>query len=331
MIPVAIAAAIASVLVLASPAVAAGPVDWVSQQWTGFSFWVMDMQRQYHRELVASVRAVKADASIAATWTLVLGSFVYGVFHAAGPGHGKAILLAYLLTHESRVARGLWIALASALVQGVTAIVLVEGARALIGWSSRDAYAASSILESVSYGLIAALGAMLAWRGILAFARSRRKGSAVAVDHHVHAPVPHDHAHDHGHVHDHDHSGHVHFPMPDEIPRQGWRTITAMILSIGIRPCSGAVLVLIVAGVMGLRGAGMLSVLAMSLGTAVAVAALAFLAVGARNLAAALASAQYDNLTVAANLAAAVGGTLIALMGVLLLWGSLGPAHPLLP
>jgi ABC-type nickel/cobalt efflux system permease component RcnA len=104
-----------------------------------------------------------------------------------------------------------------------------------------------------------------------------------------------------------------------------------MIVTIGIRPCSGAVMVLIVAGLMGLRVPGMLAVLAMSLGTAAAVAGLAVLAVGARNLASVLARTRYDNLALATHAVAAIGGTLIALLGILLLWGSLGPAHPLLP
>jgi len=315
------------------PALAAGPLDWAGDQWTAFSGWVFDMQRQYHRELVALVRAVKSEGSMAAAWALIVGSFIYGVFHAAGPGHGKAILSAYLLTHESHIRRGVWIALASALVQGVTAVVLVEGARELIGWSTRDAYAASGTLESISFGLIAALGAMLAWRGTRAFLRSRKTGQAVAVhDHAQGRPLVPDAHHDHhGHDHDHDHSGHVHFPTPDQVAQQDWRTIAGMILSIGIRPCSGAVMVLIVAGLMGLRIPGILAVLAMSLGTAAAVAALAILAVGARNLAAVLAQSQYENLTTATHLVAAIGGILIVLVGVLLLWGSLGPAHPLLP
>jgi nickel/cobalt transporter (NicO) family protein len=318
----------------AGAAVAAGPFDWAGDQWTRFSAWVFENQRQYHRELAASVRAVKADASIAAIWTLVVGSFVYGVLHAAGPGHGKAILSAYLLTHESRIRLGLWVALAAALLQGVTAVVLVEGARELIGWTSRDAYAASGTLESISFALIAALGVMLAWRGIRSFRRSRHAGRAVVPhDHHHHPPAEHghDHSHDHSHGHADCHEGHVHIPTPDQLARQGWRSIAGMTLSIGIRPCSGAVMVLIVAGLMDLRVPGMLAVLAMSLGTAAAVAGLAVLAVGARNLAAALARTRYDNLALATHIVAAVGGVLIALMGILLFWGSLGPAHPLLP
>ena len=80
-----------------------------------------------------------------------------------------------------------------------------------------------------------------------------------------------------------------------------------------------------------LRVPGMLAVLAMSLGTAAAVAGLAILAVGARNLASTLARTRYDNLATATHCVAAIGGSLIALLGILLFWGSLGPAHPLLP
>lgn len=309
-------------------ALAMGAFDWAGDRWTRFSAWVFESQRHYHRELTTSVRAVKADASVATMWTLIFGSFVYGVFHAAGPGHGKAILSAYLLTHESRIRLGVWIALAAALLQGVTAVVLVEGARELIGWSTRDAYAASGTLESLSFALVAALGAMLAWRGMQAFRRSRGVGRAVVIhDHYGHPPAMHGHDHDYASCH----AGHVHVPTPDQLAQQGWRTIAGMVLSIGIRPCSGAVMVLIVAGLMGLRVPGMLAVLAMSLGTAAAVAGLAVLAVGARNLAAALARTRYNNLAMATHLFAAVGGTMIALMGILLFWASLGPAHPLLP
>ena len=277
--------------------------------WDRWLAVVREQQRDLHRQLAGAIRALKRDGSPLAAWSLILLSFLYGVFHAAGPGHGKAVISAYLLSHESALKRGIWLASAAALVQGLTAILLVELLVVLLGFARRDAQSAVGPLESLSFGLIALLGAWLAWRGGRAFLRKRTTGtdSGAAA------------------------CGHSHAPNPVDIERPlTWRGAAGIVLSIGIRPCSGAVLVLIFAEAVGLRLAGIAAVLAMSLGTALTVSSLAVLAVSSRRLAASLVRLEARRVAMLGQGVAVLGGLAIMTLGVSLFLGSLGPSHPLL-
>jgi nickel/cobalt exporter len=156
------------------------------------------------------------------------------------------------------------------------------------------------VIEIVSYGLIVVIGLRLLWVKGRAFLELLRAGTR---DHH-----PHDHAHDHGHDHHghsqghdhhHDHGdeasawGHAHAPEPRELTGQHWlRHGLSAIIAVGLRPCSGAIIVLVFALAQGLFWIGVASTFLMGLGTAITVAAIATLAVGARGLAGRFAKAK---------------------------------------
>lgn len=295
--------------------------------WTSSLALVRQEQRRLHRALAGAIRSLRAEKSTAAAWSLLVTSFLYGLFHAAGPGHGKAVISTYLLTHERELKRGLLLAWAAAFVQGVTAIALVLGLVAAIGWTRRDAQAAVGTLESVSFALIALLGAGLALRALWAL-RRRLVGRG---------PARADQAHDHEHEYGHGRCGHSHLPSQTQVrAAASWRASLAIILSIGIRPCSGGVLVLLFAEVLALRWAGVAAVFAMSIGTALAVSGLAVLTLLFRGAATALAAHRggsgwggAQGLAIAGSTLAMLGGIVIMGLGATLFLGSLGPAHPL--
>src|SRR5438046_8936984 len=56
----------------------------------GIIGWMFAKQAEFYRDMSRIIRAAKTDGS--AVWTLLGVSFVYGIFHAAGPGHGKAVI-----------------------------------------------------------------------------------------------------------------------------------------------------------------------------------------------------------------------------------------------
>jgi nickel/cobalt transporter (NicO) family protein len=262
------------------------------------------LQRDLHRGLADAVRAVEREGFVAA-WSLIGLSFLYGVFHAAGPGHGKLIIATYLATHESRLKQGIWLAISSALVQGGTAVLVVEATVALLGSSLGDANKTALQLESVSYALVALLG------GFLMVSAARRLWSG--------------HHHNHHHQHEdgaHDHHGHAHMPAPGDVPeRMSFRQTLWIVLSIGIRPCAGAVLVLIFAYVLQLRFAGITAVFAMSIGTAITVALLAAVSVYARQVAVRLSDRLPDGSVRVAtlfNALALIGGLIVLLLGIAL-------------
>lgn len=286
--------------------------------------YAMRVQQSYYRSMAGALRAVNLEHSVAAAWTLATLSFAYGIFHAVGPGHGKVVVSSYLLADERDVRRGILIAFLSSFAQALTAILAVGALAIVLGLTHRAVADAVPLIERASFVLVTGLGAWLLWRA------TRRGRSA-----HRHEPHAHGHEHNHGHDHDHghDHHGHVHLPTPQELrARHGWREMTAMILAVGLRPCTGAILVLLFALTQGAFLVGALSTFAMSIGTAITVSTLAILTLASKALALRIASTTDSPWAGRIERGLEIGGGLfIMLMGLFLLLGSfLAPAQPLL-
>jgi ABC-type nickel/cobalt efflux system permease component RcnA len=279
----------------------------------GIIGWIFAKQAEFYRDMSRIIRAAKTDGS--AVWTLLGVSFVYGIFHAAGPGHGKAVISSYLVANEETWRRGIVLSFASALLQAFVAVAIVGVAAVLLNATAGQMCNAERVIELASYALIALVGARLIWvkgKGFLREARSLSRplhavGAAVTPphdhkhhdhhhdhghDHHDHAHHDHGHhGHDHDHHHDHDHDhdsawGHAHGPEPEELAGPGgWQRGLSAIVAVGLRPCSGAIIVLVFALAQGLFWAGVAATFVMGLGTAITVAAIATLAVGFRSAA----------------------------------------------
>jgi nickel/cobalt transporter (NicO) family protein len=293
---------------------------------SGIAGWLLAKQATFYRALAGLIRAAKTNGS--AYWGLMGISFAYGIFHAAGPGHGKAVISSYLLANEETWRRGIVLSFASALLQAVTAVAIVAIAALLIGATAKMMGDTVRVIEIVSYALITLVGLRLLWvkgRGFLRAVHDLSAKSAATAatapaasdrphdtseaaahcrhDHHAgaeHSHHGHDHAHGHahghGHTHDHDHArdaegsalpwGHAHGPEPQELAGPGgWQRGLSAIVAVGLRPCSGAILVLVFALAQGLFWAGIASTFVMGLGTAITVAAIATLAVAAKAVA----------------------------------------------
>lgn len=258
-------------------------------QWTGqIAIW----QSEFYRELTGAVRAWKADGWQA--WGLLGLSFAYGVFHALGPGHGKAILSAYVLANRETIRNGAILAFVSALIQALVAIVMVGIAAGILNVTGAVLNEVTAWLELGAYALLTALGGWLVHKHIakplLAWLANRH-----AHDHHHH-----DHLHDHGHQDHHNHAhheacgcGHVHMPDPAQISgKLNWRKAWGAIVAIGLRPCSGAILVLVFALSQQFFVAGVAAALAMGLGTGLTVATLAMMSLTAGRMAEAAGGSQ---------------------------------------
>jgi nickel/cobalt transporter (NicO) family protein len=259
----------------------------------GFGAWIIAKQAEFYRALSGLIRAAKADGT--AMWGLMGVSFAYGIFHAVGPGHGKAVISSYLVANEETWRRGLVLSLASAVFQACTAIAVVGVAAVLLGATARTMSAAVNWIETAGYALIVLIGARLIWvkgRGFLAALRKlRHPAEQEAANEHHAGHHHHDHAsncHAHHHHDDEDASawGHAHAPEPDDLAGPGgWKRGLSAVVAVGLRPCSGAVIVLVFALAQGLFWAGVASTFVMGLGTAITVAAIATIAVGAKSFA----------------------------------------------
>lgn len=276
---------------------------------------VHNTQRDLHRRLAVAVRRFKEEGGAAAGF-LILVSLLYGIFHAVGPGHGKAVISAYLLANESAVRRGVLLAFLASLVQGLSAVLLVGMLAVLLGLAGIQVTQSVGYLESASYALVALVGAWMLW--------SQLRGG-----HHHHR-----HGDDHGTACEHGHA-----PDPTVlsaeaagVPGGGWRTLSkaaGLVLAVGIRPCSGAVLVLLFALAHGVLLAGVAATFAMSLGTAVTVSLLAVLTLFSKRLALAAVGGNSRWVEAAYRGLGLLGAGLLLLIGGLLFWASLGPGGPL--
>ena len=293
--------------------------------WNRLMVWIMATQGELHQRLAATMR-LAAQEGWAATWTLIGVSLLYGIFHAAGPGHGKAVIATYLGASRTRLRRGLFLAVSSALVQGLVAVILVEVVANLLGYSLRRTQGAAGQLENASFALVALLGAVLALRSAIGLYRrwrqpKRNTGSLFSSGGTLQAYCaecggPHKLT-----------GEHLNQPLT-------WHTGLSIVLAIGLRPCTGAILVLLVAYSLGLRWVGIAAVLAMSLGTAATVSVLAAMAVSFRH--AALRFFQRGmgsrlQTGMVFDVLGLLGGTVIGFMGIGLLQQGLSAApHPLL-
>jgi nickel/cobalt exporter len=256
-------------------------------------------------------------------------SFLYGIFHAAGPGHGKAVISSYLVANNETWKRGVILSFASAILQALVAIAIVGIAAALLGATAKAMGNTVRVIEIVAYALIVLIGLRLLWvkgRALLALLRPAKH------EHHHHG---HDHGHDHhhhdhGHDHHHDHDdeghawGHAHAPEPSELTGRDWlKRGLAAVVAVGLRPCSGAIIVLVFALAQGLFAIGVASTFAMGLGTAITVAAIATLAVGARGLAGRFAKAKPGAGMVLLRALETAAAVVIVLFGAALLTGYL--------
>ena len=133
----------------------------------------MAKQAQFYLMLSGTIRAAKSDGS--AAYTLMGISFIYGIFHAAGPGHGKAVISSYMVANDETWRRGVALSFASALLQAITAIAIVGIAAVLLGATAKAMGDTVKVIETVSYGLIVLIGLRLLWVKGRAFLRLLRK------------------------------------------------------------------------------------------------------------------------------------------------------------
>lgn len=238
--------------------------------------------------------AARAGGQVRAALVIIVASFLYGVLHAVGPGHGKVVVASYLATRRARFLVALRMAGIVAATQALSAIVLVGVLAVALGTTGKTILNEAGTLEFASYLCIAGMGLWMAFAAL-------RPGPRVCG-----CGLPHGHEHHHAHehtpgAHGHDHSDH------EPVPRRGERLGIAVLA--GLRPCSGAILVLLFSLANGIFAVGAAATLAMGVGTALTVAAVSVGAVGANRVAA----------MAGAPLATAWLGRAVALTGALII------------
>ncbi|MFC0266664.1 nickel/cobalt transporter [Kushneria aurantia] len=259
--------------------------------WGSFTVMVFDYQRSLHRGLAEAMMALSRRDAISDWLDLIALSFGYGVFHALGPGHGKAVIASWLLARRAALTRGIAMTLAAALLQGAVAIALVTVLVLGLGLVTREAMTSTLWAERASFVAVVGLGLWLVWRSLrrLQHATARQPPAATPIFSMVttasavalplapqRAPSTLESAAVCASC------GRAHHVEPESTRGSAIEALGA-VLAIGLRPCSGAVMVLGVAALLGFWWAGVLAVAAMSLGTALSTSLLALLTVLVRS------------------------------------------------
>lgn len=271
--------------------------------------YILAVQSGFYRSLQQALSAVKEHGT--AIWSLLAIGFAYGVFHAAGPGHGKGVIAAYLLADERALAKGFALSLAAALVQALVAILLVSAVAIAFRATAATMGQVTIGVETMSFAVVALLGVVLTWRKSGKFL-----GTWALSRNPLAAPQAED-------------CDHVHIPPPDALNRMTkWRDMAGVAIAAGIRPCAGALVILVFALSQGLFAAGIAATFAMALGTAVTTGAIAALAVFAKVLALRIAGGRGASGAVAVAGLELLAAAFVLVLGSSLLFGlwASGPA-----
>ncbi|MFK7901891.1 MAG: nickel/cobalt transporter, partial [Nitratireductor sp.] len=250
--------------------------------------WIQQSQKEFYKAMTMALKEIKNGETGA---LLLIGlSFSYGLLHAAGPGHGKAVISSYVLANEVVLKRGIVLSFVSSFLQGLSAIIVISALLFFLrgaGFKSADL---TRNLEIASYLGITLLGFWMLYSKIFKAKRAHTHNHDHGHSHSHEAALNHSHEHKHEHTHDnaYDHAhqgsaevcsscGHSHAPDPNKLmgdgnKKFGWSDAYSAVLAVGLRPCSGALIVLTFAFLNGLYVAGIASVLAMSFGTGLMVA-----------------------------------------------------------
>jgi len=312
-------------------------------------------QQAFYRALTKSIEAMRQDPW--QLWTLIGLSFAYGIFHAAGPGHGKAVISSYMVANEIELKRGIGISFVSALIQGLVAVLVVGAAYFVLRGSGITMTMATNAMELASFVMVILFGCWLLFRKVRAMLQSRAQrreielatsvgpismslfeGAATGTDSARGFPrsrataLPaaegyqcYDPAHATGDGAYCEACGHAHLPDPKMLSNEKFsvREAWSAIIAVGLRPCSGALLVMTFSMLNGLYLGGLLSVLAMSIGTALTVSLLAIIAVFAKGTAMRFTGKGSRLSTWVGNSIEILGALLVVFTGIILLGASL--------
>lgn len=293
--------------------------------WQSLTIWVNQKQVILSKTLTSYLQQFKKTNDYTFAVMMIGLSFLYGLVHAAGPGHGKVVVSSYIMANNQTMRRGIFLSFLSSLVQGTVAVSLVAIPALIFNASGTTIKKLGLQFTQFSYILIILLGIYLLYSLLYKKWKNNRSHSSKNTNAHAHT-------HDHSHDHDHDENcgcGHSHIPRAEEVQGK-WdlAKIVSLVLSVGLRPCTGALYILALALIKGVFWIGVLSVYAMALGTAITISLVTMTVVGGRKFAyfssgsnSRLGSYVYDVCTLG-------GAVMIIFFGTVLLSSSFAPVSP---
>lgn len=230
------------------------------QAWPTIIVNSMQWQKQINNDLSELLYAAKNE-SLMAGISLIALSFLYGMLHSIGPGHGKLIVTTYIATQDAKVKISLILTLLSSLLQALVAVALVSALLILFNASMREINSQAELLIPLSFYTVIVLGLVIVWRNLVLMWRAVRRHKAEANN-------------------DSCGCGHQHVVASEQInDASSFKEYLVIIFSIGIRPCTGAIMVLLFANMLDIYWLGVVSAIVMALGTALTTSMIAIMTI----------------------------------------------------
>ncbi|WP_117232683.1 nickel/cobalt transporter [Vibrio maerlii] len=306
--------------------------------WPSLVLTSIQWQREVNSELADLLYETTENPWVAGSY-LIGFSFVYGMLHSLGPGHGKVIVSTYLATHPAKAKASLVLTIVSALAQALVAITLVSVLIWGFSASMRVVNEKANSFVMLSFALVAVMGAWICWKALKQIFQSMRQEklkvknlTPISAQSSLSAPaitfqsaaigsIKHTH-----HSHADCGCGHKHVADADAINQaNSLKEYAGLIMSIGLRPCTGAVMVLLFANVVGIYWMGVLSALAMAVGTALTTSIIAMMTLTGKHLVKrylAMGNKKSSaSLKIAGQYLQLFGGVLLLILGALLMQG----------
>ncbi len=242
------------------------------------------VQRELRQKMTAYARQIQ-ESPYGATWQLMILSLLYGIVHALGPGHGKAIVCSYFLSRRGTVKQALLFGNLITAMHILSAVIIVL----VLSWfmsraNIADFHSVEGRLESVSYLLIMLIGLFLLartlyeWRTASSEQTTKCSGAST-------------------------------------------KDMLSLSLATGLLPCPGAALILLFTLSLGVFWAGLLAMIPLALGMGLTASALGVLTVSTTGLALNLSSRSKRTFILAHRILACIGALVIIMLGASLFVG----------
>ncbi len=260
-----------------------------SFRYPGFTHKIMarigKFQRSLNKNLSLLTKRIKETKSTKLLFFIMFVTFIYGVVHALGPGHGKTLTFSYFLSEETNIKKGIAVGCIIGFLHATSALFLVL----LLYFTIKKAHLnnieeMSRTIKLVSYALIAVIGLFLLAKKVYDIRKRRGfKG--------------------------------------EEIEIQNTQSIIPFAIAVGLVPCTGSTIVLLFSLSLGVLKIGIISIIFMALGMATTISIVGILTILAKSKVKKILSEKSNGYSLFQNIVSVLGAFLIFMLGAILFLG----------
>ncbi len=246
-----------------------------------------EFQRIIKHKLSSLARDYKSTESVKAIMVLFFLAFIYGILHSMGPGHGKIFIFSYILTERPNIKRAVFISYAIATVHAMSGLLVAVIILFVLEKFTSMYWENSNIsvlMTQISYLIMIFIGAWLFYR--------------------ILAGKQHSHSHSH------------------DIPQNSWKQTLPFVLSTGIVPCPGTIIIVTYLASMNLFNVGLASVFFIILGMGITIFIIGLIAIFSKQLVLKITSIDSKSYTKIYQWVSAIGALFLVLFGIAFFMGS---------